>query len=179
MAGNANLASGGAPLSPGDRSDWKATLKSLNETLVSMEETLAFLFLFLMVLGSFAMWCLRVFWGASVMWVGEVTSYAMLWSGFLGASIATSNLQHFRIDLVRFISNPALKKTFRTLSYLAAFVFFGVFSYAAIRYMQTLFLFKERSRYLDWPLWPFYLVIVYFYAMGMLRFFLTAIMKVR
>lgn len=155
----------------------KAVLMGMNQSLERMEEILVYAFLSLMIGGAFAMWCLRAFWGTSVMWISEATTYAMLWSGFLGASIATSHLEHFRIDLVRFVSNPVLKRALRTLSYLGGCVFFAVFSYASLRYLQTLFLFKERSRYLDWPLWPFYLVIVYFYAIGTLRFFLTAFMK--
>ena len=177
MAKSPTLSNTEGILNPKNPPHWKSALMGMNQSLERMEETLVYLFLSLMILGALAMWCLRVFWGTSVMWVSEVTTYAMLWSGFLGASIATSHLEHFRIDLVRFVSNPALKRAIRTLSYLAGCVFFAVFSYAALRYLQTLFLFKERSRYLGWPLWPFYLVIAYFYAMGMLRFFLTAFMK--
>lgn len=156
---------------------WKGWLQGANERLVSLEKGLALFGLFLLCASSFLGWILRAFFSAGYIWVGDIMKYSLLWSGFLGACLATTRLEHFRIDIVRYVSNPTTKKATRIVSYLVACLFFIVFAYATLDYLHTLMRTGDRSTYYDYPTWPFYIVVAYFYASSALRMALTALLK--
>jgi TRAP-type C4-dicarboxylate transport system permease small subunit len=150
---------------------------AINGRVSSLEQYLLYLSLYAMCLGVLTQWFLRAFFKIGLNWVNEGTMFAMLWAGFLGACLATSRLEHFQIDLVRFIQRPRLKRLVRSLSYLIASGFFLIFSYASLRYLLMLFKTHETSHYYDYPIWPFYTVVAYFYVSSACRFFLTALLK--
>ena len=156
---------------------WKASMLAINGRVSSLEQYLLYLSLYAMCLGVLTQWFLRAFFKIGLNWVNEGTMFAMLWAGFLGACLATSRLEHFQIDLVRFIQRPRLKRLVRSLSYLIASGFFLIFSYASLRYLLMLFKTHETSHYYDYPIWPFYTVVAYFYVSSACRFFLTALLK--
>ncbi|MDY7018329.1 MAG: TRAP transporter small permease subunit [Nitrospirota bacterium] len=150
---------------------------AINGRVSSLEQYLLYLSLYAMCLGVLTQWFLRAFFKIGLNWVNEGTMFAMLWAGFLGACLATSRLEHFQIDLVRFIQRPRLKRLVRALSYLIASMFFLIFSYATLRYLLMLLKTHETSHYYDYPIWPFYTVVAYFYVSSACRFFLTALLK--
>jgi len=156
---------------------WKAQIRAFNGHVMTIEKGLLYLTLYAMCLGALAQWFLRAFFETGFNWINECTTFAMLWAGFLGACLASTRLEHFSIDLVRFIQRPGLKRFVRALSYLIASGFFLIFSYASICYILMLIRFHEMSHYYDYPIWPFYTVVAYFYISSACRFFLTALLK--
>lgn len=158
-------------------SGWKGRFQDINERLVSVEMAALYICLYLMCLGAFAQWFLRVFFTVGYIWIGDLTKYAMLWTGFLGACIATSRLEHFKIDLVRLIKNERITKILRIISYTIAFIFCVIFAIATIKYLSTLIRCDERSQYYGYKIWPFYSIVLYFYVSSAFRFIMTAVMK--
>jgi TRAP-type C4-dicarboxylate transport system permease small subunit len=156
---------------------WKGWLQKANERFLFIERALMLFFLILLCTGAFLQWFLRAFFSVGYIWMGDMVKYSMLWSGFLGACLATTRLEHFRIDIVRYIKNPTLKKAVRIVAYLMACLVFAIFTYATFEYLQTLIRTGDRSTYYDYPTWPFYLVVFYFYASSALRMALTALLK--
>ena len=156
---------------------WRGWLQKANERVVSIERALMLFFLTLLCTVAFLQWFFRAFFSVGYIWMGDMVKYSMLWSGFLGACLATTRLEHFRIDIVRYVKNPALKKATRIASYLIACLVFAIFTYATLEYLQTLIHTGDRSTYYDYPTWPFYLVVFYFYASSALRMALTALLK--
>ena len=156
---------------------WKGWLQEANERLVFIERTLMLFCLFLLCAGAFFQWFFRASFSVGYIWMGDMVKYSMLWSGFLGACLATTRLEHFRIDIVRYVRNPITKKATRIVSYLVACLFFVVFTYATLEYLHTLIRTGDRSTYYDYPTWPFYIVVAYFYASSALRMALTALLK--
>ena len=156
---------------------WRGWLQKANERVVSIERALMLFFLTLLCTVAFLQWFFRAFFSVGYIWMGDMVKYSMLWSGFLGACLATTRLEHFRIDIVRYVKNPALKKATRIASYLIACLVFAIFTYATLEYLQTLIRTGDRSTYYDYPTWPFYLVVFYFYASSALRMALTALLK--
>lgn len=157
---------------------WKGWLQKANERLMSIEKAFMLFCLFLLCAGAFFQWFFRAFYSVGYIWMGDMVKYSMLWSGFLGACLATTRLEHFRIDIVRYVKNQHLKKATRIVSYLVACLFFIVFACATLEYLQTLIRTGDRSTYYDYPTWPFYLVVAYFYVSSALRMALTVLLKV-
>lgn len=156
---------------------WKGWVRRFVEALLTLEKTLLYLSLYAMCLGAIAQWPLRAFFEISLNWVNEGTTFAMLWAGFLGASIASSRLEHFQIDLVRFVKEP-LRGWIRALSYLIAALFFIIFAYASFGYIGMLIRYHETSHFYDYPIWPIYTVVAYFYLSSALKFFLAALLRI-
>ena len=155
---------------------WKAKIRGLAKALLAIEALLLYLSLYAMCLGALSQWVLRSLLRTSLNWVNEGTTFSMLWAGFLGASIASTRLEHFQIDLVRFLKEP-LKSRIRALSYLIATLFFALFAYASFGYLDMLIRYHETSHYYDYPIWPVYTVVAYFYLSSALKFFLAALLK--
>ncbi|MCU0821988.1 MAG: TRAP transporter small permease [Spirochaetes bacterium] len=155
---------------------WKGNLQNMNDILTKVESACMIIFLCILCLTLFTQWVLRFFFTLGYPWMDEIMKYATLWSGFLGASIATTKVAHFRIDLVRMLKSRNAVNRIRAWTYFMAVIFCGVFVYATITYMCTLFKDKEVDFY-GLPTWPVFLVVLYFYLVSGARFLLMTIFK--
>ncbi len=155
---------------------WKGTLQAINDKWTEAEKMGLYLFMIILCGTAFTQWILRNFFSAGYVWIDEIIKYPTLWAGFIGASIATSRVSHFRIDLVRLVKNRNIVNKIRALSYFAAVVFCVVFAYATIDYISTLIEYDEKDYY-GFAVWPVYTVVFYFYLMTGSRFFLMGIFK--
>jgi len=156
---------------------WKGALQGINDKVVLLERFALYICLYSMCLAAFSQWFLRTFFSVGYIWISDITKYAMLWSGFLGACLATSKLEHFRIDLVHILKNGRVKKILRVFSYIVAFIFCIVFSYATIKYIGVLIDCNEKSPFYGYKIWPVYLIVLYFYISSGFRFLMTALLK--
>lgn len=157
---------------------WKGKLQKINRRLFRLEAMALCACLYSLCLLAFLKWILGMFFHKGYLWIPEVMNYSMLWTGFLGACLATSSLEHFRIDLLRFIGNERVKRLLAGLSYLGAFGLCAILGYASIVFVQTLFVVKDRSIFYGYPTWPVYLIVVYFYLTSSVRFLVIALMRV-
>ncbi len=158
---------------------WRGRLQSINEKWIWVEENILLLFISVMCLCAFSQWFLRAFYSKGYMWLGEFTQHTVLWSCFFGACIATSRLQHFRVDLIRLIKydHKNIAKMLRVLSYIFAFVFCTVFAIASIKYVSVLYHDGSKTFY-GLPAWEVYTVILYFYISSAIRFLFTIVIKI-
>jgi TRAP-type C4-dicarboxylate transport system permease small subunit len=157
---------------------WKGRFQRINQHLFRLEAIALCACLYGLCLLAFIKWILETFFNKGYLWIPETMNYSMLWTGFLGASLATSSLEHFRIDLLRFMRKETIKRILAGLSYLGAFGLCAVLGFASIAFIQTLFIVKDRSIFYGYPTWPVYLIVVYFYLTSALRFLAIALMRV-
>lgn len=158
---------------------WKGNMQKLNNMWMNWEINLLLVFLVAMCLGCAAQWLLRAFFNVGYIWLGEFVKYTLMWSGFLGGCIATTRLQHFRVDLLRIIppENRNIITTLRVLSYITGFVFCVILAFATFKYIKMLISYNETTAH-GMPVWPLYLIVLYFYLTSAFRFFMTALLKV-
>ena len=84
-------------------------LRSLDRFFYKIEYGLLVVFLGSMVLLAFAQVVLRNVFGTGILWADTVVRHLVLWSGFVGAALATSEERHISIDaLTKFL--PARTK---------------------------------------------------------------------
>jgi TRAP-type C4-dicarboxylate transport system permease small subunit len=80
-------------------------LRSLDRFFYKIEFGLLVAFLGSMVLLAFLQVVLRNFFGTGIMWADTIVRHLVLWSGFVGAALATSEERHISIDaLTKFLS---------------------------------------------------------------------------
>lgn len=73
-------------------------IRAINKFLVRVETALLVVFLGTMVVLAFGQVVLRNVFGTSFLWGDTLVRYLVLWSGFLGAALATSDDRHISID---------------------------------------------------------------------------------
>lgn len=80
-------------------------LRALDRFFSRIEYTLLVVFLGSMVLLAFTQVILRNVFGTGIVWADTIVRHLVLWSGFVGAALATSDERHISIDaLTKFLS---------------------------------------------------------------------------
>lgn len=80
-------------------------LRTLDRFFYKMEYGLLVFFLGSMVILAFMQVVLRNFFGTGVVWADTIVRHLVLWSGFMGAALATDEERHISIDaLTKFLS---------------------------------------------------------------------------
>ncbi|MEA3307744.1 MAG: TRAP transporter small permease subunit [Elusimicrobiota bacterium] len=85
-------------------------LLKLENCLVKGEKFLVIAFVFFMVILSFLQVVLRLFFNYGIVWLDPVLRHMVLWSGFIGAILASRYSKHFALDIVFKIHSDKLRK---------------------------------------------------------------------
>jgi len=75
-------------------------LRALNRALVRVETVLLVVFLGVMVVLAFAQVLMRNVAGTGLLWADPLVRHLVLWAGFMGAALATSEERHISIDAI-------------------------------------------------------------------------------
>jgi TRAP-type C4-dicarboxylate transport system permease small subunit len=67
-------------------------------------------------------------------WAQPYALFLLLWTGFIGASMATSRGRHLKLDIVRKMLPPAFLGRYNFASYMLAAVLTTIFCYLSVRY---------------------------------------------
>lgn len=94
-------------------------LMALDRLIASIEKYFLSLMLLTMLFLSFIQVVLRDFFNSGLSWSDVLVRYMVLWIGFMGASLATKDDRHLRIDAL----NKALPK--KVIPLVELFVYFG------------------------------------------------------
>ncbi|MBI5215925.1 MAG: TRAP transporter small permease [Ignavibacteriae bacterium] len=153
-------------------------LQSLSKTLGLVEKVLIIVLLSTMVLLSFTQVVLRNIFSTGFLWADPLLRHAVLWIGFIGASIAAEQEKHISIDLVtRFTSA-------RVASYIKILTsFFPVIVCAILADAGWTFLISEQESNsplfsigeTEYPAWWFQTVIPFGFGLISFRFLLKTI----
>lgn len=84
-------------------------LRSLDRFFYRIEYGLLVAFLGSMVILAFAQVVLRNFFGTGIAWADTIVRHLVLWSGFVGAALATSEERHISIDALTKFLSPRIK----------------------------------------------------------------------
>ena len=149
-------------------------LRVLDKTLLRIELVLLVTFLGVMVTLAFAQVVLRNLLGLGYPWADTIVRHLVLWVGFMGAAMATSDDRHISIDaLTKFI--PARVKH-------AVTVFTSLFAVLVCVYLTRAawqFLLDEKSSgellVLSIPTWIAVLIIPMGYALLSVHFFVKVV----
>lgn len=110
-------------------------LKTLDRLLVRVETILLVSFLGAMVLLSFAQVVLRNLFDTGFLWGDILVRHLVLWAGFIGAGIATSEQRHISIDAFTKLLPPRVTAASRAVTSLFAMVVCLVLADAAYKFL--------------------------------------------
>jgi len=105
--------------------------------LAKRKSTFAHWAIFLMALALFQGFCFTVVTERFSSWTHSYALVLLLWTCFIGASMATSKAKHLRIDAPRKAVPRRHMSRFNALSFLVAALFTGAFCYLSIVYFTN------------------------------------------
>lgn len=128
----------------------------------------------LMIAMAFGQVALRNFFNTSLEWGDVFLRHLVLWVGFLGAVIATGQGRHLKIEIVRKLIGPRLRKIFFIITNIFAAIVCWYLLLAAFTFVQgeaeaqTILL-------LNLPTWYFVVIIPIGYGIIAFRFVVSVI----
>lgn len=151
-------------------------LQRIDSILNKVEGGLLITFLTLMMVLAFLQVVLRNAFSEGILWGDILTRHLVLWIGFLGAALATSNERHISIDaFTRFLSARA-----RSMVKVVTNVFAAVICYFLLRASQT-FVANEildgRVVYGQIPSWYAQIIIPVGFGLLLIHFVLRAVIN--
>jgi len=133
-------------------------------------------FLGLLVVLSFLQVVLRNVFSAGFLWADILLRHLMLWIGFLGAAIATSENRHINIDALRRFLSPMAQRVAGVITDLFASVVCGFLANASLTFvrdeMQT-----NTTLFAGIPGWCGEVIIPVGFALLSLHFVFRAILR--
>ncbi|MDP2883921.1 MAG: TRAP transporter small permease [Ignavibacteria bacterium] len=95
-------------------------LKRIDKALTKAEEIILITLLSVMVVMAFLQVVLRNLFSSGIFWADILLRHLLLWLGFLGAAIATSENRHINIDALRRFFSPRVRSAVEVLTDLFA-----------------------------------------------------------
>jgi TRAP-type C4-dicarboxylate transport system permease small subunit len=84
--------------------------------IIRCEEILLSLFLLVMILLACYQIALRWFTSGGLIWIDPLLRYLVLWSGFLGAALATAKDEHISLDVIGYLLSDRVKNVIRIVT---------------------------------------------------------------
>ncbi|MFP4374460.1 MAG: TRAP transporter small permease [Spirochaetaceae bacterium] len=110
-------------------------LDRITHVVDEVVQRVAFACMVVMIVATTLQIVFRVFFDA-LAWTEEVSRYMLVWSTFLGASLAYKRGMHISVTFVREAFSPRARKVLRIVAVVSALVFFGVAFNFALDYMS-------------------------------------------
>ena len=144
-------------------------LDSLDRTLEKFEYRLIVCLLSLMIILSFGQMVSRNLFHQALVWGDIFLRQLVLWTGFLGASLAVRQNKHISIDIISsFLPTNSKNKVF-TFTRIVTAIISGFLAWAAWSFV----IFEKESEstlFLDLPVWIFQLILPYSFLIIAFRF---------
>lgn len=110
-------------------------LDRITHVIDEVVQRVAFVCLVVMIIATTLQIVFRVFFDA-LAWSEEVSRYMLVWSTFLGATLAYKRSMHISVTFVRESFSPGVRKALRIFAVVSALVFFAVAFNFAVDYMS-------------------------------------------
>lgn len=91
-------------------------LRSIDRALTRVEGIILITLLSIMVVMSFLQVVLRNIFSSGILWADILLRHILLWLGFLGAAIATSENRHINIDALRRFLSPNIRRVMEVVT---------------------------------------------------------------
>ncbi|MBI3003788.1 MAG: TRAP transporter small permease [Ignavibacteriales bacterium] len=153
-------------------------LRKFDAFLNKAEGVLLVLFLSAMILMAFLQVVLRNGFNSTIIWVDILLRHLVLWIGFLGAALATSNDRHISIDAFTRFIRPKARLLVGVFTHLFAVVTCYFLFRASVVFVQNE-LSVNATLYHDIPAWYSEIIIPSGFALLMIHFLVRALLNVR
>jgi TRAP-type C4-dicarboxylate transport system permease small subunit len=110
------------------------------------------LFSMILVLQVFMRFVLR----DPLAWPEELSRYLLIWTAFIGSSLAVREARFINIDIVAAISGPRLRRAFHFLMHLGFLLFCVIATYKSFDFITRIAVSGQVSPAMGLPMWMVY-----------------------
>lgn len=144
---------------------------SFMRAVARFEEMVLCLLLGAMILLACVQIGLRVFFSTGFLWADPLLRYMVLWSGLLGAVMASGRGEHIALDLAGYLIPERFQPLVQLCCHLFSFVTACALTYAALLFLQSEIEYGSPGL-LDIPSWGWNLIFVPAFGLIALRYLL-------
>jgi TRAP-type C4-dicarboxylate transport system permease small subunit len=151
-------------------------LKTIDKVLTKFEGYILITLLLIMVVMAFLQVVLRNLFSSGILWADIVLRHLLLWLGFLGAAIATSENRHINIDALRRFFSKRMRSAVEVLTNSFAAVICFMLSSASWTFVQGEIA-DRRTLFGDIPSWYAQVIIPVGFGLLVVHFAIRALMQ--
>lgn len=148
--------------------------RSVIRTLHHLESGLMTTLMVAMILMAFGQIVLRNIFEVSILWADPFLRHLVLWTGMLGAAMATRDGRHIKMDVLPQLLPPRGKAILSALTNLFSAGICCILSWGAVRFVRDELEFGGTV-FLDIPVWIVQLILPAAFVIITVRFFIFAI----
>jgi C4-dicarboxylate transporter, DctQ subunit len=156
-------------------------LEHLDRIIGRLEQVLLGILLGAMILVAFTQIVLRNVWMTGLDWGDDLVRNLVLWTGFLGAAVATKEGKHISIDVVSRWISPKARTGINVISDGFSLVICALLFLAALKFVSNEIQMQGRL-FLEVPSWVSQIILPFTFAVMTFRFclrFLKTILLAR
>ena len=155
-------------------------LGKIDRSLATVENTLIVVIVTIMLFMGFAQVVLK-WMGSGLLWGDPFLRHLVLWVGFIGASLATRDEKHIRIDALIRVTSPRVMPYINIVVDLVTMVVCVVLAHAGYTFVKyeieaESVIFNAYD--IDFPTWIFQVIIPVGFALIAVRFLIKALERV-
>lgn len=121
---------------------------------------------------------LRMFFGSGILWAEPLLRYLVLWSGLLGAAMATSKGKHIALDIAVFLTPKKLLPFVQLANHLFSCVTAGFLTWAAYLFIRSEMEYSIPALF-GLPSWVMNMIFPLAFALISLRYFILFLSSAR
>jgi TRAP-type C4-dicarboxylate transport system permease small subunit len=153
----------------------------IDEVIGRVEQILLVVLLSALILVAFSQIVLRNFFSTGIAWGDALVRSLVLWTGFIGATIATREGKHISIDVVSRRLSPRGSAAVAIIIHAISFVICCFLAFAALKFVDNEFQMKSVA-FLGVPSWASETILPATFVMMATRYFfhfLKSILTIR
>lgn len=132
------------------------------------EWALAFMLITMILLACLQI-LLRSVFSSGLLWIDPLLRYLVLWSGFLGAAMATSKGKHIALDIISYLVPEPIKTYLGIVTNIFSMIVSGFLTWAAYLFIRDEFQYGG-SGLLELPTWVWSIIFPLAFLLITLRF---------
>jgi TRAP-type C4-dicarboxylate transport system permease small subunit len=142
----------------------------IDEVIGRVEQILIVILLSVLILVAFSQIVLRNFFSTGIAWGDAFVRSLVLWTGFIGATIAAREGKHISIDVVSRWLSPRGTATVTIIIHAFSFVICCFLTFAALKFVDNEFQMKAVS-FLGVPAWASETILPLTFIIMAIRYF--------
>jgi TRAP-type C4-dicarboxylate transport system permease small subunit len=146
---------------------------SLLSILTKAEEFVLCLLLMIMIVLACVQILLRTVFSSGLTWVDPLLRYLVLWSGLLGAALATSQGKHIALDIISFLVPKFMKSWLEVITGLFSTTVAAFLTWAAFLFIRSEIQFGN-TKLLSIPAWIWNLIFPIAFIVITFRFLMAS-----
>lgn len=149
-------------------------IKKIFRISAKAEEYLLCLMLTSMILLACTQIVLRTFFSTGLIWIDPLLRYLVLWSGFIGASMATYKGKHIALDVISYLVPEPIKTWLETLTSIFSMIVAALLTYASFLFIRDEYTYGGPGLF-ELPMWFWSAIFPLAFTLITIRFAMLAV----